>query len=120
MRKKVIIPVDVSDVDLAVQNGKPYTCSFQLFLREFVLSWAGFDESTDMLKVSQSILNKFSGRGPHAEVVLTETEWEKGKKALEAAQVPAPFRAVLRPFRMAWYAAEDVKEEEIKTEAAAS
>ncbi len=116
MRKQITIPIDVADVDLQSPSGKPFTAQFQVFLREHVLGWTGFDDSTDMLKVSNSIKSKFEGKSPKSKIVITETEWEKGKKALEAANIPAHLRAVLRPFRLAWLEAEDIDTEAVAAE----
>ena len=123
MRKRITIPADVHDDEIKMMNGRDegWKQSFQMYLREWVFGWKGFDESTDMMKIAASLMLKFLNKKPGDEVILSETEWEKGKKALEAADIPQIFRGTVRPFRMAWYAAEDVKEEEpVKTESAAS
>ncbi len=109
MKKKFVIPAEVSDIDLPMNNGKFWSQTWQIFMREHILSWTNWDESSDMMEIAESIRKKFSGKKEGDAVYLTEEEWEKGKKALEGASIQAIFKPITRSFRLAWLKAESVK-----------
>lgn len=118
-QKLFVIPAEVSDIDLPMQNGKPWSQKWSIFLREHILSWSEFDSSSDMMKVAESIRTKFTGKEEGAAVILSGEEWEQGKKALAASQIQPIFKPVTRAFRLAWFQAEDVKEVAKETPTAA-
>lgn len=119
MRKRVTIPAPASDVELEMFDGKggskPFTMEWTVFFRVHILGWTGFDESSDMIKVSESLRSKFVNKKPGDKVEVSENEWEQGCKALKAASIQPELRAALRPLRLAWLQAEDVKDEPAST-----
>lgn len=112
MKKRFVIPAEVSDMDLPLHGGKFWSQTWQIFLREHLLSWTGWDESSDMMQIAEGIRMKFEGQKEGTAVFLTEEEWEKGKKALEAATIQPIFKTATRAFRLAWMKAESVKTDE--------